>query len=58
MIGMGGNSYESEARGQYGVKHVQVVKGKGAPGGLTIGEGETDYSTNYGQSFTNKHGIE
>ena len=58
VIGMGPNSYESEARGQYAAKSVPVVKGKGAPGGLSVGEGDVDYSTQYGQTFTNKHGIE
>jgi len=35
-----------------------VVRGKGAPGGLVVGEGGVDYTTHYNDTFTDKFGLE
>ncbi len=51
---MGTETYQSEAREQFGAKRTDVIKGKGAEGSLNLGDEGREFSTQYQQTHTNK----
>ena len=58
VIGMGSESFNSEAKDQFGAKRAERVKGKGPEGSLELGDACRDYQTQYGNSYVDKYGQE
>jgi hypothetical protein len=56
VIGMGSETYNTEAQDQFVHKNVERVRGKGAEGSLNLGDGEREFSTQYQHVHGNKHG--
>jgi hypothetical protein len=55
VIGMGTETYQTEAKDQFVLKNVERVKGKGAEGSLCLGDGTREYSTQYQHTHNNKY---
>lgn len=54
VIGMGTETYQTEAKDQFVAKAVDRVRGKGTEGSLDLGGGERTFETQYQNTFTNK----
>ena len=54
IIGMGGETYNSEAKDQFSAKQAERIKGKGAEGSLVLGDGTRDFTTHYQQTHGNR----
>ena len=57
MIGMGNETYNSEAKDSFGVKKIDVVRGKGHQAEIELGDGTRQFGTHYNNIYDNKHGI-
>ena len=55
IIGMGTDNYNSEAKDQFGAKPIDVVRGKGHEAEIDLGDGSRQFSTQYNNTFTDKH---